>query len=422
MIDTILSHPQLKALRSGINLLLLLSISTLFIGSAAAPLPQTPPLQQEPLSALIQETDTSLTVEGRLVPRQFVTLSTAISGQVVGLFVSEGDMVEAGTVLLRLGDEEQLNADLAAAEFELLSAQQALDQLDDNIGVELALAQKSLAEAEKTLAFAESRVSSLQRGYSQDRIDQVYANMLLAELGLKRAKEDYARWQQKFNNGNNIIWQFIKKRQFKLLLTALEKQIASAERRYQDSVQKYEDLKKGVDPVDMAIAESDLAVAQANVAEAQKEVAILSNGPDPDLVAAAQARITAAETTLIAAQTALTDSELVAPIVGKVVDLNIKNGEWAESGQPVMVIADDSAWLVETDDLTEIDVPQVYLGQPVIVTPDALPDMELAGVVETIKDLSEEKRGDVTYTVTIRLDKSDPRLRWGMTVAVAFEQ
>jgi multidrug resistance efflux pump len=331
-------------------------------------------------------------------------------------------MVEAGTVLLRLGDEEQLNADLAAAEFELLSAQQALDQLDDNIGVELALAQKSLAEAEKTLAFAESRVSSLQRGYSQDRIDQVYANMLLAELGLKRAKEDYARWQQKFNNGNNIIWQFIKKRQFKLLLTALEKQIASAERRYQDSVQKYEDLKKGVDPVDMAIAESDLAVAQANVAEAQKEVAILSNGPDPDLVAAAQARITAAETTLIAAQTALTDSELVAPIAGKVVDLNIKNGEWAESGQPVMVIADDSAWLVETDDLTEIDVPQVYLGQPVIVTPDALPDMELAGVVETIKDLSEEKRGDVTYTVTIRLDKSDPRLRWGMTVAVAFEQ
>jgi multidrug resistance efflux pump len=422
MIDTILSHPQLKALRSGINLLLLLSISTLFIGSAAAPLPQTPPLQQEPLSALIQETDTSLTVEGRLVPRQFVTLSTAISGQAVGLFVSEGDMVEAGTVLLRLGDEEQLNADLAAAEFELLSAQQALDQLDDNIGVELALAQKSLAEAEKTLAFAESRVSSLQRGYSQDRIDQVYANMLLAELGLKRAKEDYARWQQKFNNGNNIIWQFIKKRQFKLLLTALEKQIASAERRYQDSVQKYEDLKKGVDPVDMAIAESDLAVAQANVAEAQKEVAILSNGPDPDLVAAAQARITAAETTLIAAQTALTDSELVAPIAGKVVDLNIKNGEWAESGQPVMVIADDSAWLVETDDLTEIDVPQVYLGQPVIVTPDALPDMELAGVVETIKDLSEEKRGDVTYTVTIRLDKSDPRLRWGMTVAVAFEQ
>jgi hypothetical protein len=51
-----------------------------------------------------------------------------------------------------------------------------------------------------------------------------------------------------------------------------------------------------------------------------------------------------------------------------------------------------------------------------------LPELELAGVVETIKDLSEEKRGDVTFTVTIRLDESDPRLRWGMSVTVDFEE
>jgi hypothetical protein len=57
----------------------------------------------------------------------------------------------------------------------------------------------------------------------------------------------------------------------------------------------------------------------------------------------------------------------------------------------------------------------------VVVTPDALPDVALAGGVEAIKDLSEEKRGDVTYTVTIRLQESDPRLRWGMSVTVDFE-
>jgi len=51
-----------------------------------------------------------------------------------------------------------------------------------------------------------------------------------------------------------------------------------------------------------------------------------------------------------------------------------------------------------------------------------LPELELAGVVETIKDLSEEKRGDVIFTVTIRLDESDPRLRWGMSVTVDFEE
>jgi multidrug resistance efflux pump len=390
MIATMISNPKLKAPWRSVNLLLLLSLSTLLLGSAAAPHPQASPVVPEPL----QVDAASLTVEGRLVPHQYVALSTAASGQVVGLLVGEGDQVQAGTVLLRLGDPQQLAANLAAAEYELLSAQLALERLDDNTGVELALAQKTLAEAEKTLAFAESRVKSLKRPTSQARLDQVHANMLLAEKALERLDEDYALWQQRFKNGNNPIWYFISKRQFKLLLTAQEKKLAEAERRYIDAVQKYEDLKKGVDPVDLAMAESDLAVAQANAAEAHRQVNILSNGPDPDLVAAAQARITVAEAALLAAQTAMADSELVAPISGKVVDLDIKEGEWAGAGQPVIVIADDTDWLVETDDLTEIEVPQVYLGQPVVVTPDALPDLELAGVVETIKDLSEEKRGD----------------------------
>jgi len=32
------------------------------------------------------------------------------------------------------------------------------------------------------------------------------------------------------------------------------------------------------------------------------------------------------------------------------------------------------------------------------------------------------QRGDVTYTVLIRLVESDPRLRWGITVEVRFAQ
>jgi hypothetical protein len=66
-------------------------------------------------------------------------------------------------------------------------------------------------------------------------------------------------------------------------------------------------------------------------------------------------------------------------------------------------------------------VVEVQLGQKVTVVPDALPDLELAGTVEEISDTFQEKQGDVTYTVRIRLDEVDPRLRWGMTVVVTFE-
>lgn len=420
MIGTFRSGTKTKARLRGL-LFLLLSACILLAGSAATPIPQAPPMQTEPALPALQQADAPLSVEGGLVPRQYVSLSTAASGQVIELFVGEGDQVQAGTILLRLGDQEQLAARLAAAEFELLSAQQALDQLDDGAAVELALAKKALAEVEKELAFAEDRVKSLKKPTPQERIDQAHANLLLAQRKLERLNKDYDRWQKKFNNKEAFLWRFIDNRQFKFLITGLEKDIAIAEQRYYDALEKYEDLKQPADPVDLAMAESDLAVAQANLAEAEREVAILSNGPNPDLVEEAQARLALAEAGLLAAQRALEDSELVSPISGRVLDLNIKVGEWAEGGQPAVVVADDTQWLVETDDLTEIEVPEVYVGQPVIVTPEALPDLELRGVVESIKDLSQEKRGDVTYTATVRLEDNDPRLRWGMTVAVVFE-
>ena len=60
-------------------------------------------------------------------------------------------------------------------------------------------------------------------------------------------------------------------------------------------------------------------------------------------------------------------------------------------------------------------------GQAVQVTPDALPDLKLAGKVESISQFSVEKFGDVTYTAKINLDEVDPDLRWGMTVKVHFQ-
>ncbi len=86
-----------------------------------------------------------------------------------------------------------------------------------------------------------------------------------------------------------------------------------------------------------------------------------------------------------------------------------------------MVIADDADWVVETVDLTEIEVIDIQVGQAATVELDALPDLLLSGEVESIKDLAEEKRGDVTYTVVLKLLETDPRLRWGMTTLVMFE-
>lgn len=370
----------------------------------------------------VVESEPELSAEGRLVPQDFVTLSLAKSGQVAEVMVREGDYVQPGTMLLRLGDQEQLQGDLAAAEVELLAANQALENLYKYAPLELANAKMEQAEAEKVLAYAEDKLAGLTKPTPQSEVEQTHANLVLAENQLVKINDAIRRVEKKYKNKNSIWWMFLDQRDFKKLLESLDRDRIYIQKRVEDAVEKYKDKRAPVDEIDLAMAKAELASAQAKVAVVEREVTALQNGPDQVEVAAAEARIKAAEAALEAAEKAFLDAELTAQTAGKVIELNVKDEEWVEAGQPLVVIADISGWIVESEDITEMEVSDIHVGQTVMITPDALPDLELAGVVEAVKGLSEEKRGDVTYTTKIALIETDPRLRWGMTVAVTFEE
>ncbi|MGB9639318.1 MAG: HlyD family efflux transporter periplasmic adaptor subunit, partial [Anaerolineales bacterium] len=113
--------------------------------------------------------------------------------------------------------------------------------------------------------------------------------------------------------------------------------------------------------------------------------------------------------------------ELKAPITGTVAKLNLVVGDQVSPSVIVATIADFSSWFVETDNLTELEVVKIKNKQPVTVVADALPNVSLRGIVESISQVYVERRGDITYTTKIRLLDSDPNLRWGMTVLVTFQ-
>lgn len=366
------------------------------------------------------EIEAALSAEGRLVPRDFFNLSLAKSGQVAEVMVREGDHFQAGTVLLRLGSQEQLQADLAAAEVELLAANQALENLYKYAPLELASAKMEWAEAEKVLAYAEDKLDRLNEPTPQSEVEQAHANLVLAEYQLVKINDDIRRTEKRYKNKNGIWWMFLDQRDFKKILESLDRARVYAQRRVEDAAEKYNDKLAPVDEIDLAMANSELVTTQARAAEAEREVTALQNEPDQVEVAAAEARIKAAEAALKAAEMALLDVELTAQTAGKVIELNVKDEEWVEAGQPIVVIADISGWIVESEDITEMEVSDIHVGQAVMVSPNALPDLELAGVVEAVKGFSEEKRGDVTYTTKIALIETDPRLRWGMTVEIKF--
>jgi HlyD family secretion protein len=104
-----------------------------------------------------------------------------------------------------------------------------------------------------------------------------------------------------------------------------------------------------------------------------------------------------------------------------VADLQAKAGSSINAGEIAVTVADFSEWLVQTTDLTEIDVVNLSEGQPVLVSLDALPDVELKGEILSIGQSYAENQGDIVYEVTLLLNETHPSMRWGMTAAVTFE-
>jgi len=196
---------------------------------------------------------------------------------------------------------------------------------------------------------------------------------------------------------------------------------AAAQKAYDDAVRRYNGLTGTANEFDRNQAATEFEIASNQLKIAEDRYQLLLNGPDPDDLASAQARIDTALAQLTAAQANLANLELVAPFDGQIVELDLIPGQFVSPGEPVLLLADFSKWYVETDNLTENEVVEVALGQKVSVVPDALPDLEFAGEVVSIADIYEEKQGDTTYQVKLAIDQVDPLLRWGMRVIIRFD-
>ncbi len=351
----------------------------------------------------------SVIAEGRLVPDQSVQLSFLVGGQVSEILVEEGETVQAGQVIARLENREQAQALVAAASMELISAQQALRTLRDEAALRRAQAELSLANAVDKLEDEQYdwRVKQEGNRANGEVIAAEEANLVLAEREVDAAEKAYNRYSGRKDSDPS---------------KALARSNLSAARQHRDSILRRLNWYRGA-PTDndQAMLDADVAIAEAEVTLAQLEVERWRNGPDPEQLALAEARVDNAEAQLAAARSSLADTELRAPIRGQVADLRLKVGEQVAPGQVVAVLADFATWIVETENLTEIELPKIALGQPVNVTFDALPEIDLAGRVTEISPLFREVGGDITYDVKIMLEEIDPRLQWGMTSVVTFE-
>lgn len=339
---------------------------------------------------------------GKVVPATWANLSFPTAGVVEKLEVAEGDEVERGQVLIRLRGSEALQAALAAAELEEMSARQALDTLLENADVARAEAQLAVAQARDAFDNADKRYQYQQKGSraTSQTIDGVEAQLVLAEEAVNAAEDDVS-------NVSYLSTDDPKR-------AAAESALYNA-RHARDVVQASLNWYTGAPTdIDQALLEGERAQAEAALAEAERAFEKVKDGPDPDALGLAQAQLKNAEAQVEGAKAALADLSLVAPFAGTVSSVDVRPNEWVTPGTPVVVLGDLSGLRVETTDLNEIDVASVKVGAPVSVTFDALADTLVDGKVLSISPKSGEGSG-VNYTVVIALDQIPDRLRWGMT-------
>jgi multidrug resistance efflux pump len=315
-----------------------------------------------PEAAATVVADSSIIAEGRLEPVRFAEIAFTASGVVSQVLVQEGQTVQQGETIVQLGDASDTN--YAAAQLELANAQQALNDLQHAAGTDLAQTVIDLKEATEEYNDAVDYLDYLQ---DSQKIPQTETRRFLVQT-----------------------W---KGYEYRTKTKTL----------------------KGPAPQDWIIeAENDLALKKAQRDEAQQRYDRLKDGIDSEQLAILEARLNAAKAGVAA-------FSVVAPFDGVVADLPAKAGSSINAGEVAVTVADFSEWLVQTTDLTEIDVVNLSEGQPVLVSLDALPDVELAGEILSIGQSYAENQGDIVYEVTLLLNETHPAMRWGMTAAVTFE-
>jgi HlyD family secretion protein len=326
--------------------------------------------------------------EGRLEPIHGANLFFQARGVVEEVLVNEGDAVKMGDVLVRL-------TNAGGAEAEVVIAQNAYDTLLRNESGDRAKLWEAYMNSQITRGKAEKKWDDLNVDNIEDTIDDRKAAVEDRREDLKDAQEDFDKYKDLDEDNSE-------RKDAKDDLERAQEDLNEALRNLENETRKRDEVRAAYD------------AALAAEAEAKHQYEISLDGPNAEQLALAKANLDAAKDTL-------SNYVITAPFDGVIADVNVKVGEQVTTETRAVSVADFSQWIVETTDVTELEVVKLSQGQPVSLVPDALPDLTLNGTITEISQAYTQQGGDILYTVRITVKNPDSRLKWGMTVEATFQ-
>lgn len=342
-------------------------------------------------TALVSRGNLTATVgaTGSVRANQTTLLAWQSSGIVGAVEVQAGTQVEAGEILATL-QEDSLPQNIILARSELINAQKALDDLQ-NTQASKAQSWEAVLAARKAVIQAEQAMDAYDEDTYTNDLERAREDVLTAQDDLQEAQDNfdkYVDWDPENTTRKN------------------------AENRLKDAQLKVDETLRERDLLELEKeqAQASLDGVKAQLADAERAYERIKDGPNPDDIAALEARIAAAEATLKL-------DHIEAPFTGTVTDIDAMTGDQAAPGKTAFRLDDLSRLLVDVR-VSEVDINRVEVGQEVRLNFDAIQGKEYSGVVTEVSRFGSTTQGVIEFLVTVELTDADEDVRPGMTAAV----
>ena len=373
-----------------------------------------------------------------------VAIAAEVGGRIAEVLVAEGDMVEAGQVLIRLDDRiAQAQVALAQAGVEVAQAQLARARAGAR-PEEIRRARALLAQAEAArdgayqawqdarallanpqdlnarIAQAEAQVNA-----ARATLDQAVALKDLAEMAYNQYQAAMREWESipepyrppLSPEVHGVMYAYWK-------AWAGVNSAGAAYDGAREALDLLYQMKKNPQSLRAQVdaAEAQYRAAEAAVAQAQAYLDGLEAGATPEEIAALEAQVRQAEAQRESAQTVLAKLTLTAPVSGQVVEIVGHAGELAAPGVPLITLA-DLEQVTLTIYVPENRLGQVQVGQSVEVRVDSFPDRVFIGRVVSIATEAEftprniqtaDERANMVFAVKVVIPNPDRALKPGM--------
>lgn len=284
-----------------------------------------------------------------------------MSGTVSEVYVSNGDMVSAGTELLKIVEDDSLTIDFKFAYAEdgtFYVGQSATVYVDGFAG--------TLSGTVTAVSDASTAVSSGVK-LSTVRVKVTNPGLVTADYTASAVIGGYASY------GNSTI------------------HVSSS----------------SIVTADVSGKVTGLSWLAGDAISSGDRICTITGDTVDDQIENARISVSNAATSLENAQDNLDDYSVTAPISGTVVTKTAKAGDKIEGGSDgTLCVIYDMSYLEMTMSIDELDISSVEVGQEVQITADAVEGQTYTGVVTEVSVAGTTSGGITTYPVTVRIDET----------------